>query len=179
MALQRRHWIREPLWWLNFLIGSPLAVACALMIWALVDREAPISYRSLHAGAYDPATRILTLQWDIKRRRYCPGELVRTIEAEVGGRVSLPSAIIDPEADPVTIRARRIGTTYVGRASLIEIPPTVGGTIKLSTLTRYWCSPMQRYAPIEIPAPPIIFDMPDPATWPGGGLPVHVGPQPE
>lgn len=179
MTLKRRHWIREPLWWLMFFVGSPLAVAFALMIWALVDREPPISYRSLEAGAYDPATRILTLQWVVQRRRYCPGELTRTIEAEVGGRVTLPSAVIDPEADPPETRKSRIGTTYVGRANLIEIPPTVGGTVKLSTLPQYWCSPFQMFAPIEVPAPPIIFDMPDPKTWSGGGLPVHVGPFPE
>lgn len=179
MTIKRRHWLREPLWWLMFLIGAPLSVACALMIWALVDRDPPISYQALEAGAYDPATRILTLQWVVKRRRYCPGELTRSIEAESGGRVILPSAVIDPEADAPEIRKSRIGTTYVGRANLIEIPPTVGGTIKLSTLPRFWCSPFQMFAPIEIPAPPILFDMPDPATWSGGGLPVHVGPQPE
>lgn len=179
MTREQRPWFREPLWWLVLLIGPPLSVAFVLMIWALVDRTQPISYRDLQAGAYDPATRILTLQWIVHRRRYCPGELTRTIEAEVGGSVTLPSVVIDPETDPPDVRAKRIGTTYVGRANLIEIPPTVGGTVKLSTVPRFACSPFQIFAPIEVQAPPIIFTMPDPKTWSGGGLPVHVGPQPE
>lgn len=172
-------WFQQPLWWLTIVVGLPLSAAMLLMLWALVDREPPISYRDLHAGAYDPATHILTLQWVVQRRRYCHGELVRTIEADVGGRVTLPTVVIDPEADPPEVRRQREGATYVGRANLIEIPPTVGGTIKLSTNPRFWCSPFQRFAPIEVQAPPIIFTMPDPKTWSGGGLPVQVGPVPE
>jgi hypothetical protein len=179
MRLRTPPWYRQPLWWLTLIVGLPLAAAVALMIWALADRTVPITYKGLHAGAYDPATHILTLQWTVKRRRYCPGELVRTIEADIGGRVILPSVVIDPEADAPDERRRKVGTTYIGRANLIEIPPTVGGTIKLSTLPRFWCSPFQRFVPIEVPAPPIIFTMPDPKTWTGGGMSVQVGPIPE
>jgi hypothetical protein len=179
MTIRHRHWFREPLWWLAFLIGVPLSVACALMLWALLDRSPPAVYRGLHAGAYDPATRILSLQWIIQRHRYCPGELVRSIEAQVGGTISLPSVVIDPDAMSPELRAARIGTTYVGGTTLIEVPPTVGGTIKLTTIPRFVCSPFQIFAPIEASVPPIIFTIPDPKSWAGGGMPVQVGPLPE
>lgn len=172
-------WYRQPLWWLTIIVGVPLASAIVLMLWALIDRQPPLSYRGLHAGAYDPATRILTLQWTVKRRRYCAGEMLRTIEAEIGGTTILPTVVIDPDTVSAEIREQRIGSTYVGNPNLVEIPPTIGGTLKLTTVPRFWCSPMQRYAPIEIPVPPIIFTMPDPKTWAGGGLPVQVGPLPE
>lgn len=171
--------LRDPMWWFVAVIGAPMFVALCLMIWALIDRSAPISYRDLQAGAYDPKTRLLTLQWVIERRRYCPGELVRTVEAQSGGMVVLPSVIIDPESEPEAVRQARIGATYVGKANLIEIPATVGGTIKLTSRPRFWCNPFQFFAPIEVASPPIFFNMPDPATWTGGGLSVTVGPIPE
>lgn len=171
--------VRDPMWWLVAIMGAPLFVALCLMIWALVDRSPPISYRALAAGAYDPSTRLLTLQWVVERRRYCPGELVRSLEAQIGGSIILPSVIIDPEAEPVDVRRSRVGTTYTGRANLVDIPATVGGTIKLTSRPRFWCNPLQFFAPIEVSSPPIIFTMPDPATWTGGGLSVTVGPIPE
>ena len=171
--------LRDPMWWFVAVLGAPLFVALCLMIWALVDREPPVSYRGLHAGAYDPVTRIVTLQWVVERRRYCPGELFRTVESSNSGAVTLPSAVIDPDTDPPEVQASYIGKTYIGRANLIEIPATVGGTIKLTSRPEYWCNPLQRFAPIVVASPPIIFTLPDLKNWPGGGMPVTVGPIPE
>lgn len=179
MRLAVVRWFREPLWLLLALLGAPLMAAMFLMLWALVDRTPPAVYRGLNAGAYDPATRILSLQWIVHRYRYCPGELVRFLEAEVGGTIRLPSVVIDPDAITPEVRASRIGTTYTGGTNLVEIPPVVGGTVKLTTIPRFWCSPFQIFAPIEAAVPPVIFTLPDPESWPGGGLPVTVSPIPE
>jgi len=172
-------WYRQPLWWLTIIVGLPMAAAMSMMLWALIDRAPPAVYRGLNAGAYDPATRILSLQWIVHRYRYCPGVLTRSIEADVGGTISLPSVVIDPDAMTPEVRAARIGTTYIGGTNLIEIPPTVGGTIKLTTVPRFACSPFQVFAPIEAAVPSIVFTLPDPESWPGGGLPVQVAPIPE
>ena len=172
-------WYREPLWWMVIVIGSPMVAVACMFLAALVDRKPPVIYESLQAGAYDPATRILTLQWVVHRRRYCSGELLRFVEGEVGGIVQLPVAIIDPEADPAEVREGRIGTTYVGRTSLVEIPATLGGTIKLTTIPRYWCWPFQQFVPIQSAVPPVSFEMPDVKAWNNGSLPVTVGLIPE
>jgi len=176
MRRELRPWYREPLWWMVIVIGWPMVAVALLFLVALIDREPPIKYERLGAGAYDPATRILTLQWEVTRRRYCPGELLRTVSGQIGGAIQLPTVIIDPEVDPEDVRAARIGTTYLGRASLIEIPATLGGTIKLTTTPRNWCWPFQQFVPIESAVPPIFFDMPDPTVWKSGSLPVTVGP---
>jgi len=172
----KRPWYREPLWWMTILIGWPLVAIAALILLAMADRSPPVIYERLEAGAFDPATRILSLQWVVTRRRYCPGELIRTVEGQVGGIIQLPTVIIDAEVDPPELRASRVGTTYVSRTSLIQIPATLGGTIKLTTVPRNWCWPFQQFVPIESSTPPISFQMPDLKAWTSGSLPVTVGP---
>lgn len=179
MRLERRAWYRQPLWWMVILIGWPMVAVACLFILSLADRTPPVTYERLQAGAYDPVTRILTLQWVVHRRRYCPGVVVRTVEGQVGGTIQLPTVIIDPEVDPQNVRDARIGSTYVGRASQIEIPATLGGTIRLTTIPRNWCWPFQQFVPIETATPQIFFEMPDLKVWKSGSLPVTVGPLPE
>ena len=157
MRLERRAWYRQPLWWMVILIGWPMVAVACLFILSLADRTPPVTYERLQAGAYDPATRILTLQWVVHRRRYCPGVVLRTVEGQVGGTIQLQTVIIDPEVDPQNVRDARIGSTYVGRASQIEIPATLGGTIRLTTIPRNWCWPFQQFVPIETATPPIHF----------------------
>jgi len=176
MRVTRSPWYREPIWWMVIMIGWPLVAIAALILLAMADRTPPVVYERLEAGAFDPATRILTLQWVVTRRRYCPGELVRTVEGQVGGIIQLPTVIIDPDVDPPALRDSRIGTTYVSRTSLVQIPATLGGRIKLTTIPRNWCWPFQQFVAIETATPTIAFEMPDLKVWSSGSLPVTVIP---
>lgn len=177
---ERARWYSNPMWWLVILLGVPTGLLALLLVWAVIDREAPVHYEGLQAGSYDPKARILSLQWKVRRNRYCPGELERTVQGNVGGAVSLPVVAIDPFVDTVDVRRARIGTSYVGRLNLIEVPKTVGGgQVKVTATLRFACNPMQYLLPILVSPPPVFFPVPNPEDLVEGTQPVTVGPPPE
>lgn len=153
---------RNPLVWLLALLAPAGLLLCGLWGWAIIDRTPPLQYLSSIEAKVDADDRLLTLRWMIRRERYCPGNVYRILKAEIGGTIYLSTAGIDVNADSPEQQAARIGTTYPGRETVVELPRSVGGHVEFHNRIEAWCNPMQEWWPIVVESPVVSFELPKP-----------------
>lgn len=153
---------RNPVVWLLALLAPGGLALTALWAWAILDRTPPLVYVEAVEARPDAEHRLLTLRWRIHRERYCPGRIYRILNAEVGGIVYLTTIGIDVDADTPAQQSERIGTTYAGRVSIVDLPRSVGGHVEFRNRIEFWCNPMQEWLPIVVESPVVAFDLPRP-----------------
>lgn len=140
----------RPFW----IIGINLACVSGWLAYMAADNVPPYNYiveRSYVKPNPAPSGRQVTVHWEFKINRLCPGAVGRTIvDAKSGARVSY-----DPTPALSTVRP---GDTSLERTFFLpeEMPP---GPKLYRANAEYACNPLQRIWPLKVQTPDLPFEV--------------------
>jgi hypothetical protein len=138
----------------QWIIGAALAVLFGLVAFMAADNQSPYTYiveqsyvrpNPAHSG------RQVTVHWELKINRICPGVIVRTIvDARTKAKVSY-----DPAPALVTVKA---GDTSLERTFLLPEEMLPGPKLYRAN-AEYVCNPLHRIWPLKVQTPDLAFEV--------------------
>lgn len=138
----------------QWIIGAVLALLLGGVAYMAADNQPPYDYiieqsyvrpNPAHPG------RQITVHWELKINRICPGVIVRTIvDAKTKARVSY-----DPALALVTVRA---GDTSLERTFFLPEEMLPGPKLYRAN-AEYICNPLNRIWPLKVQTPDLYFEV--------------------